>query len=163
VDFGDILNQWEQNQEQNRSKRKARNAAEARKTREEGEEARPHPLAQWLGSHEVFDKDAALSGEPLPAAEKRRRLLARRPDASIDLHGLTRDEAWAALEQFFETGLRRNFQKLEIIHGKGNHSQGEAVLKRTVQEFIEHCSYAGENGHGSAAEGGAGATWVLLK
>jgi DNA-nicking Smr family endonuclease len=123
-------------------------------------------LAAWLGKNEVFDKDAEdpnVNSQRLSAGEKRRRRLAQRPDASIDLHGLTRDQAWTALEQFFDAGRRQDFQKLEIIHGKGNHSQGEAVLKRTVQEFIERCSYAGESGHGSAAEGGAGATWVLLK
>jgi DNA-nicking Smr family endonuclease len=48
-----------------------------------------------------------------------------------------------------------------IIHGKGNHSRGEAVLGRTVREFIEHCPFAGESGHGR--EGGTGTTWVLLK
>jgi DNA-nicking Smr family endonuclease len=164
VDFGNILNQWEQDQKKKSPKPKIRNAQE---TREEREEVRPHPLAQWLGDHEIFDKDAEADsspkGDPLRAAEKRRRLLAKRPDASIDLHGLTRDEAWAVLERFFETGLRQNFQKLEIVHGKGNHSQGEAVLKYTVREFIERCPYAGENGHGSATEGGTGVTWVLLK
>jgi DNA-nicking Smr family endonuclease len=123
-------------------------------------------LDQWEQKHEVYDKDAedpALNGQRVSASEQRRRLLLRQPDASIDLHGLTRDDAWTALNQFFATARRQGFCQVGIIHGKGNHSQGEAVLKRTVQEFIERCPFAGESGHSNAANGGSGATWVLLK
>jgi DNA-nicking Smr family endonuclease len=97
------------------------------------------------------------------AAQRRRRLHLKKPDAVIDIHGLTRDEAWSALEQFFADGKNQGFEKLLIIHGKGNHSEGEAVLKRSTGEFIERCPFAGESGHGNAASGGNGATWVLLK
>ncbi|MDR2258745.1 MAG: Smr/MutS family protein [Treponema sp.] len=97
------------------------------------------------------------------AAERRRRLLSKRADAVIDLHGLTRDEAWSSLDTFFHDGKQRGFEKLLIIHGKGNHSQGEAVLSRTAREFIERCPFAGESGYGTAALGGTGATWVILK
>lgn len=96
-------------------------------------------------------------------AERRRRLLSKRADAVIDLHGLTRDEAWSSLETFFQDGKGRGYEKLLIIHGKGNHSAGEAVLSRAAREFIERCPLAGESGYGNAASGGSGATWVILK
>jgi DNA-nicking Smr family endonuclease len=67
------------------------------------------------------------------------------------------------MDGFFRSGRQQGFDKLLIIHGKGNHSEGESVLKRTVREFIERCSFAGTSGHGDAASGGNGATWVLLK
>jgi DNA-nicking Smr family endonuclease len=119
-------------------------------------------LEGWLEAYGVRDKDAENPEAPerLSAGERRRKLLARRPDAVIDLHGLRRDQARAALEEFFEKGRRRGFAKLSIIHGKGNHSQGGAVLKQMVREFIEQCPFAGESGQGA---GGSGATWVLLK
>ena len=97
------------------------------------------------------------------AREKRRRLKNKKPDAEVDIHGLNRNEAWQTLETFFRESKSANHEKILIIHGKGNHSTGEAVLKRMVLEFIEHCPFAGESGRGKAAAGGEGATWVLLK
>ncbi|MDR0622899.1 MAG: Smr/MutS family protein [Treponema sp.] len=125
-------------------------------------------LDQWdkqTGGFKAEDKKGA-DLQKFPAetgAERRRRLLSKRADAVIDLHNLTRDEAWASLETFFHDGKRRGFEKLLIIHGKGNHSRGEAVLSRIAREFIEYCPLAGESGHGNAALGGTGVTWVILK
>jgi DNA-nicking Smr family endonuclease len=125
-------------------------------------------FSDWLDKNGVKDKDAELvperagAGRPA-AAETRRRRLKKKSDAVIDIHGLTRNEAWDALDAFFEQGRREGFEKLGVIHGKGNHSSGEAVLKGLTRDFIERCSFAGESGHGAAADGGAGMTWVLLK
>ena len=127
MNFGDILNKWE-NQ-----------------------------------SNEVYDKDAEEENKTVSAQEKRRRLKNKKPDAEVDIHGQSRDEAWQTLETFFRESKSAGHEKLLIIHGKGNHSTGEAVLKRMVLEFIEHCPFAGESGKGKAATGGEGATWVLLK
>jgi DNA-nicking Smr family endonuclease len=173
VDFGDILDQWEKgNREKKKGPAPPRPQPESRPgfrpgsrpgSRQESrsEKIAVDPLTRWLRTHEVYDKDAeeAPEEDEHPGALKRRR--ARRPDAVIDLHGLNRDQAWEALEQFFETGRRRGYEKLAIIHGKGNHSPAGAVLKRTVRDFIERCPFAGQSGQGG--EGGTGATWVLLK
>ena len=168
MDFGEILDRWERSQGKGQGdwrrgsqKKKDRKGSGKNPESSGGEFSRL--FSRWLETHEVYDKDAE---DPAPrgqdfAAAKRRRLLARRPDAVIDLHGLSRDQAWTALENFFETSRQRGFVKLALIHGKGNHSQGEAILKRTVREFIERCPFAGESGQGPA--GGTGVTWVLLK
>jgi DNA-nicking Smr family endonuclease len=134
VKFGDILEQWDK---------------QGRGPRGDG----------------VYDKDAhdpAVDGRA-EALARRRKLRTKRPDAVLDLHGLTRDEAWLSLEDFFRAGKQRGLEKLLIIHGKGNHSPGGAVLDRTVRDFIERCPLAGESGRGDAASGGSGVTWVLLK
>ncbi|MDR2158990.1 MAG: Smr/MutS family protein [Treponema sp.] len=122
-------------------------------------------LEKWHGRGEapIHDKDAEAGDAGESAVRRRRRLLAKNPDAVIDLHGLSRDEAWNALEFFFQNALREDFEKLRIVHGKGNHGDGEGILKRSAREFIERCPYAGENGHEKAAAGGSGATWVILK
>jgi DNA-nicking Smr family endonuclease len=129
-------------------------------------------LDQWDKQTGGFNSQGMDAGKPpeetskFPAEtgpERRRRLLSKQADAVIDLHGLTRDEAWSSLEIFFNDGKRRSFEKLLIIHGKGNHSRGEAVLNRITREFIERCPLAGESGHGNAASGGSGVTWVILK
>ena len=95
--------------------------------------------------------------------DERRRLHAKKPDAFIDLHGLTREEAWDSLDEFFKRSLSLGHEKIMIIHGKGNHSKNEGVLKEVSRSYIEHCSFAGASGHSTASRGGSGATWVLLK
>jgi DNA-nicking Smr family endonuclease len=162
VDFGNILDQWEKGQWKTgkTGRKKGKGSAEAPPP----ESSANRLLAHWLQTRELYDKDAEdpeLREGDLSAPERRRRLLARRPDAVIDLHGMNRDQAWSALERFFETARQRAHTKLAIIHGKGNHSAGGAVLGRLVREFIEACPFAGQSGQGG--EGGSGTTWVLLK
>jgi DNA-nicking Smr family endonuclease len=156
MNFGDILDQWDR-----------QTARAAGKKGPPGPAAQAvekhHPLNAWLLQNGVWDKDAEAEENRPRDGERRRRLLRKRPDAVIDLHGLTRDEAWTALETFFEDSRLNNFEKLMVVHGKGIHSEKEAVLTEVSRKFIEACPFAGESGRGSAAEGGSGATWVLLK
>ncbi|MDR2485817.1 MAG: Smr/MutS family protein [Treponema sp.] len=173
MDFGDILDEWDRQTARPQGKKKKasknvpappkRDAPEEPEPKKTGEPKRVHPLTAWLRIHEVYDKDAEAQDEQAAAGERRRRLLHKKPDAVIDLHGLNQNESWIALEAFFQEGRMQGFEKLLIIHGKGNHSSGEAVLKQTVKKFIERCPFAGESGHGNSASGGTGATWVLLK
>jgi DNA-nicking Smr family endonuclease len=158
MNFGDILDEWDR-QTARAAGKKASSCPGPRVSSAEEH----NPLNAWLMRNGVYDKDAG-DGEDRPrAGERRRRLLRQRPDAVIDLHGLTQDEAWTALETFFEDSRLKNFEKVMVIHGKGIHSEREAVLAKISRKFIEACSFAGESGPGSAAEGGRGATWVFLK
>ncbi|MDR2111369.1 MAG: Smr/MutS family protein [Spirochaetaceae bacterium] len=158
MDFGDILDEWDR-----RTARSPGRPAGPSAGKKKPEERRTDPLTAWLRTNEIYDKDAAREEGIQSAAERRRRLLRKRPDAAIDLHGLTRDEAWKALEDFFQNARRRKFEKLLLIHGKGNHSPGDAILKRTCREVIERCPFDGDSGCGWAESGGTGSTWVLLK
>ncbi|MDR1249168.1 MAG: Smr/MutS family protein [Treponema sp.] len=155
MDFGDILEKWDR-QTGKASGQKAAPMTADHKT---------DILSSWLRISDVVDKDADLYGIAAPAekGERRRRLRLKKPDAVLDLHGQTRDEAWVSLDEFFRLGRQQGLEKLLVIHGKGNHSEGEAALKRVVQGYIERCAFAGESGQSTAAEGGSGATWVLLK
>ena len=126
-------------------------------------------LSKWekqnAGNRE-YDKDAALEKDAVymdnGAGERRRRLLRKKPDAFIDLHGMSQNEALTALETFFENSRKNGFEKLLLIHGKGNH-QGDGVLRNLSRRFIETWPFAGESGYNNAKEGGSGATWVILK
>jgi DNA-nicking Smr family endonuclease len=134
-------------------------------------------LDKWeKGAKKVahYDKEVAYSREEgvygaAPRGERRARLLRKNPDDSIDLHGLTRDLAWTALQTFFENSRAKGHEKLLIIHGKGNHQsngetvQTESTLRELSRSFIEQCAFAGESGYSPAKEGGSGATWVILK
>jgi DNA-nicking Smr family endonuclease len=119
----------------------------------------------------VYDKDfeleASVSRKRNGLAERRSRLLRKKPDAYIDLHGLNKDEAWIALEKFFENSRSMGLEKVLIIHGKGSHGScipsGEGMLRNLSRRFIEFCPFAGESGYSTASEGGRGATWVIIK
>ena len=126
--------------------------------------------------NKVIDKDASALeeggcsfGEGKAPGKRRSRLFRKKPDAYIDLHGLTREEAWNRLDVFFEDCRNKGFEKVQIIHGKGSHGSSgalhnnEAVLRELSRRFVENCSFAGESGHCPAREGGSGATWVILK
>jgi DNA-nicking Smr family endonuclease len=141
VNFGDILEKWERGQP---------NASQN------------NSMETWLKENGIFDKDANAKRSSVPG-EKRRRLMRIQPDDIIDIHGYTSEKAWLALDQFFTNAKNSGFEKLRIIHGKGNRSQGEAVLGQTVRKFIEQCLFAGETGYEKSANGGTGATWVFLK
>jgi len=120
-------------------------------------------LNKWEKNNGIYDKDMEAGKAQINPQERRSRLKNKKPDAVLDIHGFTRDDAWKALEIFFNDSKEKGLEKILIIHGKGNHSTGEAVLKRIVMEFIERCPFAGESGRGKAAAGGEGAAWVLLK
>ena len=146
MDFGDILKKWD---------------------KQKSEKGGPSSASAWLNRDDVYDKDAIFlreknSGGAVNRGKRRYRLLRKKPDDVIDLHGLNRDEAWAALETFFENSRREGHEKLLIIHGKGNHGS-EGALRDLSRRFIEICSFAGESGYSSAKEGGTGSTWVILK
>jgi DNA-nicking Smr family endonuclease len=172
MDFGDILDEWERRTGRGGVSRNLKripredNPPPSSGNREaalSSQSKKVDPLAAWLRINGVYDKDAEAEREAISVGERRRWLLAKRPDAVLDLHGQNRDEAWETLETFFRGSRQQGFEKVLIIHGKGNHSGSEAVLKRMVRDFVERCPFAGESGHGNASFGGTGSTWVLLK
>jgi len=141
VNFGDILEKWE---------------------RGRPIDSQNNSIDTWLKENEVVDKDQHVKNPSLPG-EKRRRLMHLKPDDIIDIHGNTSEKAWLLLDQFFSNAKDNGYEKLRIIHGKGNRSHEGAVLRQTVRKYIEQCPFAGENGFEKSANGGSGATWVFLK
>ena len=147
MNFGEILDRWEKQAPQNRVYTKD-------KTRDET-------------STDDVSMDTTSAQNRQRNSAYRRKLLNKKSDASIDLHGLNTEEAWTALQNFFLESRRKGLEKVRIIHGKGNHSDFDSssagVLRDLSRRFIESCSFAGESGSGSARDGGSGATWVILK
>ena len=84
--------------------------------------------------------------------------------AEIDLHGLRRDEARAALSAFVREAGRRGLRCVRVVHGKGLGSPGrEPVLKAKVQRWLAQCSEVIAFTQAAAPQGGAGALIVLLE
>jgi len=76
-----------------------------------------------------------------PAQKKRKRKITRQfhPDAQIDLHGETLDQAMFHTKMMLDHGKSGKFQSLLVITGKGMNS-GEAggVLKREIWDYLIH-------------------------
>ncbi|MCR4822498.1 MAG: Smr/MutS family protein [Treponema sp.] len=194
MDFADILNQWDGIQKDEKKKareqakvpqvshkmpnaptprekeerKRAKLAAQGRTYEAQMEEDAKktiNPMELWLRRYGVTDKDkAADEYEERSKMESREYLRTMRPEARIDLHGLTRDEAWSRLTSFVNDCIRRDLKKILIIHGKGNHSHGsDPVLGPMVRTFIEQNKNLGTSGHPDRSMGGNGATWVIIK
>lgn len=127
-------------------------------------------LEQWEKScgnesHEIFDKDAQR--EKFDERKKMRDgeyVKKMPPQDTIDLHGLTQEEARKTLNDFVTNARRRGLRKILIIHGKGIHSgAGDGVLSGLVRKFIESDSRLGQFGCADKTMGGSGATWVVVR
>lgn len=88
-------------------------------------------------------------------------------EAELDLHGLTRAPAVAALDRFLAEARRVGQRCLLVIHGRGLHSGAEgAALREVVRAALLTGNHAGvvlACGTAPPARGGAGATLVLLR
>lgn len=83
---------------------------------------------------------------------------------SIDLHGLTSDEAKVALVDFISSCKLRSIRCIRIIHGKGYNSKNkEPVLKNKVKKWLiqkqEVVCFVQAPNH----DGGGGALITLLE
>ncbi len=97
-------------------------------------------------------------------AMRRKALRTMRPEATIDLHGCTGEEAEVRVRGFIDSSYERGLSKVLVIHGKGKHSEnGRSVLKEVVMNVLRHDPRAGETGIPDRYLGGRGAIWVILR
>lgn len=83
---------------------------------------------------------------------------------SIDLHGLTSNEARALLANFITQALNRHYRCINVIHGKGWRMEGgEGILKIRVRHWLAQHPQVLAFCEAPAQAGGGGAVWVLLK
>lgn len=83
---------------------------------------------------------------------------------TLDLHGLTRDEARQELSIFLSSCLREQHRCVRVIHGKGLSSKDrEPVLKTRIGNWLIQCAYVLAFCQTRPEEGGSGAVVVLLK
>ena len=95
----------------------------------------------------------------------RKRLITReRPEARIDLHGMSQDRARAALEAFLLRAWDEGYRAALVITGKG--TRGDGVLRRYTPEWLaapklRHIVAGVSEAH--RQHGGEGALYVALK
>lgn len=115
-----------------------------------------------------FTESVPDEGELQPLTGNRLRQVKRgivSVNHQLDLHGLTREEALAALPRFLLSAQKKGQKAVLVITGKGNHSQEEPVLHQAVASWLR------EAGRTTVVEfapapremGGSGAYVVFLR
>ncbi|MDZ7792783.1 MAG: Smr/MutS family protein [Spirochaetia bacterium] len=154
MDFAQILEEWERGKSKSHSNYPNGDTADKCK----------QTLERWIDSEKnwkYYDKGPSEEYiDPIAAREHLRKL---EPEDEIDLHGLNLEQSLTRLEQFLNEAVQRGLRKVQIVHGKGNHSKGKAVLPKAVLEYLQQSPIAGELGTPRREKGGAGATWVIIK
>ena len=95
---------------------------------------------------------------------------------SLDLHGLTLEEANKAIEDFINRAFLENVNKLIVITGKGLHSEKDknpyvskdlSILKYSVPNFIANnknlMKMINDIQEAKIEDGGSGAFYIYLK
>jgi DNA-nicking Smr family endonuclease len=134
--------------------------------------ARERPRPAPLPRETISPDDALESGDELAfvrpglSIQLLRRL--RRGhwvvEASLDLHGMNRSEALAAVRDFLRECRARRLGCVRIVHGRGLGSRNrEPVLKRKVYHWLKLRDEVLAFAQAPSAHGGSGAVLVLLK
>ena len=186
MDMGDILAQWDdlKKKEKTAAREKGHTQQISHKkanapTKEEKElvqakknnivtdkQPQINPMEYWLSRYGTVDKDKiAEENQEWNRQKDREYVLNMKPEAYLDLHGLHQEEARSRLDAFITECKSRKLRKVMVIHGKGIHTHGtDPVLGEVVRRFIEVDPRCGSSGHPkNKANGGTGATWIILK
>ncbi len=87
--------------------------------------------------------------------------------AHLDLHGMVQADAKEALERFVLESVRKGLRAVLVVHGRGLRSPGGTpVLKHAAAQWLSHGHMGGyvlAFATARAADGGAGAMYVLLR
>ena len=84
--------------------------------------------------------------------------------AELDLHGMTRVEAQASLDQFIAEARAHDIRCVRIIHGKGYGSSNQGpVIKPLVNKWLQYREEVLAFCSARPVDGGTGAVYVLLK
>ena len=126
------------------------------------------------GSRPPFEVERvgdAVAGRATDVSAEVLRALRRgdhRPEARLDLHGQTREEALRAVDRFVLRSRADGHRAVLVIHGRGQNSEaGEPVLRPALQEWLASAAAARAGVMAFAPAppraGGTGATVVLLR
>jgi DNA-nicking Smr family endonuclease len=87
--------------------------------------------------------------------------------AHFDMHGMIQGAAKEALKEFIIASVRKGLRTVLVVHGRGLRSPGgHSVLKHASAGWLSHGAIGGHVlafATARPSDGGAGATYVLLK
>lgn len=84
-------------------------------------------------------------------------------ESTLDLHGLTVEQARNALRRFLSECEAAGIRHVIIIHGKGFRSKDKPVIKAMVNRWLRAVDTILAFHSAKPADGGNGAVYVLLK
>ncbi len=85
-------------------------------------------------------------------------------EAKIDLHGLTINEAEAALTEFLNNCRQQHIRHILVVHGKGSHSTNSiTTIKSAVNAWLREPDFILAFCSAQPHHGGTGALYALLK
>ena len=117
-------------------------------------------------SEKTFDEIMKEKGDgrdqrPVITISKLRTMM---PQATLDLHGETVNEAEASIRSFLDECVKSRIRKISIITGKGLHSSdGIGVLRDTAIRVLTESGLVSEMSSAPLSAGGSGALWIILK
>jgi DNA-nicking Smr family endonuclease len=143
---------------------------------EEKFEAPPQPVAmsdeeeflRAMGRMDTVFRDELPPEEPVAATPARMKQLRQgrlAPEASLDLHGLNREQAREKTRFFLEDSVYQGRKTVLIITGRGKGSPDGPVLRSDMQRYLanEARAWVVEWGRAPARYGGDGALVVFLR
>ena len=132
--------------------------------------ARLSDLVSGQAPFDITESDEYLEGyrvglDPRLVSQLRRGEFA--VQAHFDMHGMIQGAAKEALKEFIIGSVRKGLRTVLVVHGRGLRSPGgHSVLKHASAGWLSHGAIGGHVlafTTARAADGGAGATYVLLK
>ncbi len=86
------------------------------------------------------------------------------PQRSCDLHGKRpgRDDIAGLVNEYLDECVFKGLKKVEIVVGKGNHSEGEPIVPGIVESALKNSPVVSEYSAAPAAKGGSGSFWIIL-
>lgn len=86
------------------------------------------------------------------------------PEASIDLHGRSVQQAWVDMGQFLQRAQAKGLRCVLVIHGKGNTTPtGMGGIKQNIGNWLGLTPFVLGYHSARPEHGGDGALYVLLK
>lgn len=118
-------------------------------------------MTHWYDHLNRYEPTPKDDTENVPPPMSRHEKNVLEPQDTLDLHGLTWKEACACLDRFVQDARRRGLVKVLVIHGKGLHSPGDGILRKSFREWA-----ARQKGvrvkQAPARHGGSGASLLYL-
>lgn len=114
---------------------------------------------------EEFPPEEEPPSAPQPRRMKQVRRGTLRPEARLDLHGLSCQHAVEKVAFFLQDSLHQGLQTVLLITGRGYGSEDGPVLRPAIEKYLDSAgrSWAGEWGRAPKKYGGEGALVVFLK
>ncbi len=121
----------------------------------------PHTLfpseycSKILPDSYLFEADSSLGNKILRKFKQGQ----YNPEATLDLHGFTVNEAALTLDKFIQHSVHQGYRVLLVIHGKGT----QAILKTQVNYWLTDHPRVLAFCSAKPKDGGVGAVYLLLK